>query len=75
MNTSEFYLKMDELLDLPVGTLKGGEALEDLEDWDSVAVISFIALADSEYGAVVPPKEIAACKTVDDLAALIDKHA
>jgi len=75
MNTRDFYLKLDELLDLPPGTLRGGEALEDLEDWDSVAVISFIAMADTEYSVVLPPKEIAACKTVDDLAEMIVRHA
>jgi acyl carrier protein len=75
MSESEFYLKLDEVLDLAPGTLKGGEELEGLEGWDSVAVITFIAMADSEYGVVLPPKEIAACRTVNALADLITRHA
>jgi len=75
MNASEFYLKLDEMLDLAPGTLTGGEELEGLDGWDSVAVITFIALADSEYGVVLPPKEIAACRTVSTLADLITRHA
>ena len=75
MIANEFYLKLDEMLDLPPGTLKGSEELEGLEGWDSVAVITFIALADSEYGVVLPPKEIAACRTVSTLADLIARHA
>jgi len=75
MNASEFYLKLDEMLDLAPGTLTGGEELEGLDGWDSVAVITFIALADSEYGVVLPPKEIAACRKVSALADLITRHA
>ena len=63
------------MLDLAPGTLTGGEELEGLDGWDSVAVITFIALADSEYGVVLPPKEIAACRTVGTLADLIARHA
>ena len=74
MNPSEFYLKLDEMLDLPPGTLKGNEALEEVEGWDSVAVITFIAMADSEFGAMLPPKEIAACRSVSDLLDLVARH-
>jgi len=74
MNPSEFYLKLDEMLELPAGTLQGNEVLEQLEGWDSVAVITFIAMADSEFGAMLPPKEIAACHSVSDLADLVARH-
>jgi acyl carrier protein len=75
MHPGEFYLKLDEILDLPPGTLKGDESLEELEGWDSVAVITFIAMADSEFGAMLPPKEIAMCSNVSDLAGLVARHA
>jgi len=73
MNPTDFYFKLDEMLELDPGTLKGGEALESLEGWDSVAVISLIALADSDYGVTLPPKEIAGCKTVNDLLDLVSR--
>jgi acyl carrier protein len=75
MNLKEFFSKLDELLELPSGTIQSGAKLADLEAWDSVAVISFIAMADSEYGATVPPKRIAECQTVDDLGALVSETA
>jgi len=74
MKPGEFYSKLDEILDLPAGTLKGAEALEELEGWDSVAVITFIAMADSEFGAILPPKEIAVCRSVGDLADLVARY-
>jgi len=57
------------LLELPAGTLSGPENLEDLENWNSLAMVEYIALADSN-GAKVSPRQIRDCETVDDLAKL-----
>jgi acyl carrier protein len=62
---------LDELLELPAGTLKGPERLEDLEHWDSLAMVSFIALADEHFEVAVSPRLFANCNTVDDLLGLI----
>ncbi len=70
MGNSEFLAQLDELLELPAGTLKGPELLGSLEGWDSLAVLSFIAMVDEHFGQPVSPKAIVACKTVDDLGKL-----
>ena len=72
MNRAEFYLELEELLELRKGTLGGNEALETIQEWDSVAVISFLALVDGKYGRTLEPKKIQACQTVNDLALLIE---
>jgi acyl carrier protein len=70
MSTAEFLAKVDEILELPSGTLKGEEKLEDLENWDSVAMVSFIALVDERNGARLNVKQLGACETVNDLLKL-----
>lgn len=60
---------MDTILELPAGTLTGAEQLEDLENWNSLAMVEYIALADTN-GAKVKPRQIRDCETVDDLAEL-----
>jgi hypothetical protein len=67
MTSDEFLLQMDEILGLPAGTLRGNEKLEELENWDSTSLISFIALADSAAGANVSPAQVVNCLTVADL--------
>ncbi len=64
---------MDEMLELPEGTIQGPQQLADTAAWDSLAVISFIALADTQYHTSVPARLVSACRTVDDLAALIEE--
>ena len=71
MDKNAFYSKLTELLELTEGSVGGGSVLADIPEWDSVAVISFIAMADSDYSATVPPERIARCRTADDLAGLV----
>lgn len=70
MDTKHFLLALDEMLELDPGTLTGAEELESLENWDSLAVISFIALVDEKLGLVVEGEKLAKAKTVGDLLAL-----
>ncbi|NYZ15434.1 acyl carrier protein [Azospirillum sp. RWY-5-1] len=70
MDTKDFLLALDEMLELDPGTLTGTEELESLDNWDSLAVISFIALVDEKLGLVVEGEKLAKAKTVADLLAL-----
>jgi len=70
MTREEFLTQLDELLELPAGTLKGDEKLEDLEHWDSLAMVSFIALADEHCNIRLSPRQFVTCNTVNDLANL-----
>jgi len=67
MPRDEFLKKLDELLELAPGTLKGPERLEEIERWDSVALMEFIALADSNGSAQLSPRQLVSCNTIDDL--------
>lgn len=70
MDRKDFLLALDEMLELDAGTLTGAEELESLDNWDSLAVISFIALVDEKLGLVVEGEKLAKAKTVNDLLAL-----
>lgn len=70
MSRAEFLKSLDETLELPAGTLQGPEKLEDLEMWDSMAMMSYIALADSNGGVKISPRQIVTCSTIDDLLKL-----
>ena len=69
MTRQEFLSAMDNMLELPPGTLTGAEPLEDVENWTSLAMVEYIALADSN-GAKLSPRQVRDCETVDDLARL-----
>jgi acyl carrier protein len=75
MNQQVFLAQLDEILEFPAGTLTGSEALADLEDWDSLAMMNFIALTQEQYDVTLSPRQIAPCITVNDLIQLATKAA
>jgi acyl carrier protein len=70
MTKAEFYSELEALLEIESGTIQGTETLRDLPGWDSMAVLSLIAMADEKLGEVIPASALAACKTVLDIANL-----
>ncbi len=71
MTKQDFLRLLGELLEEEPDSLTGKEALKDLEPWDSLAVMEFLALVDEHFEMVLQPKHIAACETVADLMALL----
>ncbi len=71
MTRAEFYVILDEIIEEDPGTVQGGEKLTDLEGWDSLSVVAFIAAMDKHLNVAVPPKELVEAETTDDLLALV----
>jgi len=67
---SEFYEGLAEILEVDEDQINSDLQLEE-GSWDSLAVVSTIALIDDVYDIQVHPNGIAECKTVGDLEKLI----
>jgi len=69
---SEFYEGMAEIFELDVGKissdfdLNSGEAI-----WDSLAIVSTIALADDCFGVILEGKALGECQKISDIEILI----
>ncbi|MDX2150327.1 MAG: acyl carrier protein [Bryobacteraceae bacterium] len=70
MTREELLAKLDEILELPAGTLQGGEKLEDLEGWDSLAMMSYMAVVSEAFDRKLSPRQFVNCETVGDVVAL-----
>ena len=70
MTKKEFFHALEEAMAADKDSIRGDESLRDLARWDSMAAVSFIAMADEQLGTLVEPANLAACKTVSDLIAL-----
>ena len=74
MERAAFFHSLEEMMELPGGTIHGDEELVSLGKWDSMAVLNFIALADEQFAFAVDPEVIAACVTPNDLARVLGDH-
>ena len=72
---AEFLATIDDILDLPPGTVKGDENLKELPaTWDSLAIVSYIAAVNGLFGVVLSGEKVKATKTVPELVALVAPH-
>ncbi len=66
----DFYQRMAEILE--VDKVGPDDRIASFDNWDSLGVLSILALADSVYGVTVTGEEIARMNTVGELEKLID---
>lgn len=69
MNEKEFTAKIREILDNENVTMDS--VLADVEEWDSLSIVSFVAFANSSCGRRLAPAEIRECLTIRDLYNLL----
>jgi acyl carrier protein len=68
MSFEEFLNHLSDILDVPVADLKPDVKLADLEGWNSMALVSFIAFGDEYLGKTLSARALAPCETIADLA-------
>jgi len=71
MNRSELIEKLKETFQSEK-ELTEDIALADIEEWDSLAVLSIISLYDTLFSKILEGEDIVNCKTVSDLLALVN---
>lgn len=67
MTINEKLNILQDLLDVEQGTLSEDTELDQLNEWDSIASISIIAMFDSLFGKEIKPEEIKGFKIVKDI--------
>ncbi len=70
MNKPEFYQRLAEILDIE--EVKPENVLKDFDSWDSLAVLSVLAMADSKYGLSIKADEVRSAVTAANLADLVE---
>lgn len=70
---SEFLDELTEILEMEDGTVSTEHVFGD--EWDSLAVVSTIALVDESHGIFLEGKDLVNCKSVQDVLDLIKKHS
>ena len=68
MDKQKILLKLDEINELPSGTLKGPESTA---EWSSIVLISLIALADEAFNKSIKVSQLMQTVVVDDVVDLL----
>ena len=66
----QFIEKIIDVMDIEE-EITADTVLEDLEEWDSLSLVSFMAMANAAYGKKVAAADVKMAKTVVDLYELV----
>lgn len=72
MTDQEKIILLEEAMGLDEGTLSAGDALEDYPEWDSIAILSFVALMDEKFHKTISGEEVGEFKTVADVLKVME---
>ena len=71
MNRDEFLVKMQDILQYEHDEeLTYNTNLLDVEEWDSISIISVVAFLDSEFKKKITVNELKDVKTIEEIAQL-----
>lgn len=67
MDLQEKLSALEEIMDVEEGSLKPEMNLGDLEEWDSLAALSYVVFMGDEFGKKMTGSQIRAFETVQDM--------
>lgn len=73
MSTEKKMELLAEILDVDAGDLSPETRLADLEEWDSIAALSFIAMMDEEFGKEFKGTDVRKLVTVQNALNVMEK--
>ncbi len=73
MSEREKLAMLEEMLELDEGTLEADTALDDIDEYDSMAKLSLIVLMEDEFGVKLTGDMIRGFETVGDIVNLMNK--
>jgi len=67
----DFLKNLAEAINQPGAEFSPDNKLQDLPNWDSLAILTTLSMLDQEYGVAISGAELQACDTVSDLYAKV----
>ena len=74
MTKSAFLELIDEMIEADPGTVQENQSLEDLEGWDSLAMVGFLAAVNERLGVTLSPDQLSKAANVRDLESMVSSR-
>lgn len=74
METKKFIELFADAIDTEASALSADTEFREIDEWDSLAYLSVIAMMDDEYGVQIENAEFKTLKTIKDIVSYIESH-
>jgi len=73
MTRTQFIATVEDILDVPRGTLRESDSRDTIGEWSSIKDVHILAVIAREFG-LQPSAELIEAETVGDLLAILEAH-
>lgn len=63
-----------EMFDADPASITAASTPDDVEGWDSLAMLNLLVALEDEFGITLPPDEFGEAKTVGEIVAIVASH-
>ena len=74
MDTKNFIELFADAIDTEASALSVDTVFREIDEWDSLAYLSVIAMLDEEYGVQIENAEFKTLITINDIVSYIESH-
>ena len=67
MNIQTFISQLEEVFERDNGSMLATEAFRDYDEWDSITLLTLIAMLEDEYSVTIPRVRFEAMITIQDM--------
>jgi acyl carrier protein len=73
MTRTQFIATVEDILDVPRGTLRDSDSRDTIGDWSSIKDVHILAVISREFG-LQPTSELIEAETVGDLLSILEAN-
>ena len=67
MDIEKFIIQLEDVFEKDASSIIASDTFRDYDEWDSLSVLSLVAMLEDEYGVIIPRDKFDAIKTVQGL--------
>ena len=67
MDIEKFITQLEDVFEKDASSITASDTFRDYDEWDSLSVLSLVAMLEDEYGVIIPRDKFDGIKTVQGL--------
>jgi len=74
MGIEKFIESLEEVLEVDNGSVQGSDVFREYDEWDSITLLSLMAMLEDDYDITIPRNDFEAINTVQELFDYVIKN-
>ena len=69
-----FIKKLEDVFEMQTGSINSSDIFREYKEWDSMALLSLMAMLEDEYNKTIPREEFQKITTIEEIFYFVNKN-